>query len=77
VALSIDGGRMWVQTTLGKYLGRYSFREWESPVSLPPGTHELKVRALNSIGQSQPLDPLWNPAGYMRNVVESVRVVAA
>ena len=77
VALSVDGGRTWVQTTLGKDLGRYSFREWESPVSLPPGAHELKVRALNSIGQSQPLDPLWNPAGYMRNVVESVRVVAA
>jgi hypothetical protein len=26
---------------------------------------------------SQPLEALWNPPGYMRNVVESVRVTAA
>jgi hypothetical protein len=35
------------------------------------------VRAVNRIGQSQPMEPLWNPAGYMRNVVETVRVTAA
>jgi hypothetical protein len=35
---------------------------------------ELKVKATNRLGESQPLEPLWNPAGYMRNVVESVRV---
>ena len=35
------------------------------------------VRASNRIGQSQPLEPLWNPAGYMRNVVEVTNVIAA
>jgi hypothetical protein len=30
------------------------------------------VRALNGIGESQGTTPLWNPAGYMRNVVERV-----
>ena len=51
-------------------LGKYSFREWKARVTLPPGRHQLKVRATNRIGQSQPLEPLWNPGGYMRNVVE-------
>lgn len=46
-------------------------------VRLAPGAHELKVRATNHIGQSQPMEPLWNPAGSMRNVVEMVRVQAA
>jgi sulfite dehydrogenase (cytochrome) subunit A len=41
------------------------------------GAYELKVCAANRIGQSQPLTPLWNPSGYMRNVVETVRVTAA
>lgn len=41
------------------------------------GAYELKVRAVNRIGQSQPLTALWNPAGYMRNVVETTRVTAA
>jgi hypothetical protein len=45
--------------------------------SRPAGTHEIKVRAVNSIGQSQPAEPLWNPAGYMRNIVETTRVRAA
>jgi sulfite dehydrogenase (cytochrome) subunit A len=34
------------------------------------------VRAINRIGQSQPMARLWNPACYMRNVVETVRVHA-
>jgi hypothetical protein len=46
-------------------------------VKLAAGTHEIKVRAVNRIGQSQPSEPLWNPPGYMRNVVETVRVTAA
>jgi len=77
VILSADGGRTWTATRLGTDLGRYSFREWQTTVKLPAGTHELKVRAVNRIGQSQPLEPLWNPAGYMRNVIETTRIVAA
>jgi sulfite dehydrogenase len=34
----------------------------------------LKVRAVNRIGQSQPLVALWNAPGYMRNVVETTHV---
>jgi DMSO/TMAO reductase YedYZ molybdopterin-dependent catalytic subunit len=77
VDVSTDGGRTWKEATLGKDLGKYSFREWQTTVALGRGTHELKVRAVNAIGQSQPSAPLWNPAGYMRNVVETTRVTAA
>ena len=28
-------------------------------------------------GQSQPMEALWQPAGYMRNVVESVKILAS
>ena len=77
VLLSTDAGQIWHATKLGPDLGIYSFREWQSAVRFPPGKHELKVRAINRIGQSQPMAPLWNPAGYMRNVVETVRVQAA
>jgi sulfite dehydrogenase len=77
VALSADGGRTWRGARLGKDLGRYSFREWTAPFSpRNAGPYELKVRAVNRIGQSQPMVPLWNPAGYMRNAVETTRVTA-
>jgi len=49
----------------------------QASATLSAGTHEIKVRAVNAIGQSQPAEALWNPAGYMRNVVEITRVRAA
>jgi len=77
VDVSLDGGQNWRPTRLGKDLGRYSFRQWQTSLSLERGAHTIQVRALNNIGQSQPLDELWNPSGYMRNVVEKTHVTAA
>jgi len=77
VAVSTDGGKTWAQATLGKDLGKYSFREWQMPIRLAAGKHELKVRATSNGGETQPMEPLWNPAGYLRNVVETYRVTAA
>jgi DMSO/TMAO reductase YedYZ molybdopterin-dependent catalytic subunit len=77
VAVSADGGKNWTPARLGTDLGKYSFREWKLAIRLDAGTHELKVRATNNAGDTQPMDPLWNPAGYLRNVVETVRVTAA
>ncbi len=77
VDVSVDGGRTWRSTTLGQDLGKYSFRQWQTALSLERGAHTIQVRALNNIGQSQPLDALWNPSGYMRNVVEQTHVTAA
>ncbi len=78
VAFSSDGGQTWHPARLGKDLGRYSFREWTAAFTpKQKGPLELKVRAVNRIGESQPLSALWNPMGYMRNVVESTRIVVA
>jgi len=77
VAVSIDDGKTWTPAKLGKDLGKYSFREWHLPMKLAAGQHDIKVRATSNGGETQPLKPLWNPAGYLRNVVETVRVTAA
>ena len=77
VAVSKDGGKNWTPAKLGKDLGKYSFREWQLPVKLAAGSHELRVRATNNAGDTQPSEPKWNPAGYLRNVIETVRVTAA
>jgi len=77
VAVSTDGGDSWTPARLGKDLGKYSFREWQLPVKLAAGDHELKVRATNQAGDIQPMEPTWNPAGYLRNVVETTRVSVA
>jgi DMSO/TMAO reductase YedYZ molybdopterin-dependent catalytic subunit len=77
VAYSVDGGQSWRAAQLGADQGRYSFREFTFGFTPDRGPHDLRVRAFNRSGQSQPMDALWQPAGYLRNVVESVKVSAA
>jgi DMSO/TMAO reductase YedYZ molybdopterin-dependent catalytic subunit len=76
VAYSLDGGQSWRGAKLGADMGRYSFREFTFGFTPDKGRHDLRVRAWNRSGQSQPMEALWQPAGYMRNVVESVKVTA-
>ena len=76
VAISIDSGKSWSPTTLGLDIGRYSFREWQTRIRLPAGTHAVKARATNNAGDVQPMEARWNPSGYLRNVIETVRVTA-
>ncbi len=76
VACSTDGGESWRGARLGPELSRYSFREFTFGFTPAKGHLDLRVRAWNRSGQSQPMEALWQPAGYMRNVVESVKVIA-
>lgn len=77
VQFSIDNGATWRQTQIGPDIGRYSFREWS--VKWTPahaGAYRLMVRAVNTVGESQGSVPLWTPAGYLRNVIETVDITA-
>ena len=78
VLFSIDGGKRWEPATLGKDHGNYSFRPWETRFNPARGhTYSLQSRAINRANESQGSHPRWNPGGYLRNVVETVRVVGA
>ncbi len=75
VIVSTDNGKTWNETKLGKDLGKYAWIQWTYPWHPKKvGKYTLMVRATNSIGQSQPFEPLWNPAGFMRNNVEKIEV---
>ena len=78
VELSIDGGKSWQPTALGKDHGKYSFRQWQVNVSLiAKGSHSFMVRCTNEAGDVQPDTPNWNPSGFMRNVIETVQVTVS
>ncbi|MEH6558307.1 MAG: molybdopterin-dependent oxidoreductase [Oceanicoccus sp.] len=78
VAVSTDGGKSWSNATLGENLGRFSFREWRlSVIFAKKGKVMLMVRATSNSGEVQPEKASWNPAGYLRNVVESILVTIA
>ncbi len=76
VVYSTDDGKTWRGADLGPDLGKYSFRQWSAKVVLKAGSHSLAVRAINRIGQTQPVEALWNPAGYMRNNIEKIKIIA-
>ena len=78
IAFSADGGEHWQPASLGQDLGRYSFRGWTERFTPPTaGPLDLRCRATAVSGETQPFVPGWNPGGYQRNVVESVKVLAA
>ena len=74
VDISIDGGKSWMPTQLGRDYGKYGFRQWSTHVKLDKGDQTLMVRCTNSDGLQQPMTSNWNPGGFMRNVVESTPV---
>jgi DMSO/TMAO reductase YedYZ molybdopterin-dependent catalytic subunit len=78
VMLSWDQGATWRSAQLGPDLGNYSFREWSYAWTPPArGPQRLMVRAVNRIGESQAAAALWNPSGYLRNVIEHIDVTVA
>jgi DMSO/TMAO reductase YedYZ molybdopterin-dependent catalytic subunit len=77
VDYSTDEGQSWRQAQLGKDEGKYGFRQWQTQLTLPsPGKYSLLTRCTNTSGVAQPDTPNWNPAGFMRNVVEAVDISA-
>jgi len=75
VVVSTDGGRTWKEARLGRDMGKYSWVQWSfnwKPEG--PGNYVLMAKATNSIGESQPFEGLWNPAGYLWNKVEKTEV---
>jgi DMSO/TMAO reductase YedYZ molybdopterin-dependent catalytic subunit len=77
VDFSSDGGKNWRPASLGKDAGKYSFRRWEAHFTpTEKGSYTLMVRCTNSNGVAQPDQVNWNPAGFMRNVVETTPVTA-
>jgi sulfite oxidase len=77
VDVSIDGSS-WSQAELLEDLGPWAWRHWRTTVDLPPGEHEIRVRAWDSSAATQPEDEaaLWNPQGYVNNARPRVRVRA-
>ena len=77
VLFSQDNGQNWLEARLGQDLGRFSFREWRTEFTpKQKGILDLRVRAFNHAGEMQPMTAKWMPPGYMRNIVETIKVTA-
>lgn len=75
VEYAVNGGA-WVEAPLGKDLGKYSFRGFETSFTPSAGELVLKIRATANSGEVQPDTQFWAPTGYGYNPIETVNVTA-
>ena len=75
VDVSTDFGRTWTAASLDPDKARYTWRRFRY-VWRPNqrGSVVVMSRAMDTEGRTQPLVPSWNPAGYLYNVVDKVRI---
>ena len=75
VEVSTDGGRTWHAAVLGPDHSKYAWRLWHydwRPAE--PGSYVILSRATDSAGRVQPMEPRWNPGGYLWNGVDKIHV---
>jgi hypothetical protein len=73
VSVSVDG--QWHEARLMGPLLPHAWRRFELRWKLRPGRHRLVCRATDLRGESQPLQPQWNPLGYGNNSVQEIEIL--
>jgi DMSO/TMAO reductase YedYZ molybdopterin-dependent catalytic subunit len=73
VEVAVDGGD-WEDAQLDAPLGDFAWRGWRWTWHAEPGEHELRCRATDGSGRTQPDTAAWNHGGYSNNAVQKVRV---
>jgi DMSO/TMAO reductase YedYZ molybdopterin-dependent catalytic subunit len=75
VNISTDFGRTWTAASLDTEKARYAWRRfryvWKPTMR---GSFVVMSRATDSQQRTQPVIPSWNPAGYLYNVIDKVRI---
>jgi len=75
VEVSTDGGASWSDAQLAPEQSQFAWRGWSSQWNATPGNHKLLVRATDSNGNRQPVEPEWNIQGMGNNMAQEVDVV--
>ena len=71
--VAIDG--RWQDATMHEVLGDYAWRGWSLRWDATPGRHELRCRATDAAGETQPLEPHWNVQGMGNNAAQRLSVL--
>jgi DMSO/TMAO reductase YedYZ molybdopterin-dependent catalytic subunit len=72
VKVAVNG--VWSEAQLDPPDGEFAWRGWTFRWQAEPGVHELMCRAMDALGQIQPLKPQWNYLGMGNNAVQKVTV---
>ncbi len=72
VAFAVDG--KWQDTVLDAPMGEHAWRGWRAQWDAAPGEHELRCRATDATGATQPQEPVWDATGFGNNAAQCVAV---
>ena len=78
IQVSCDGGETWEEAEMVGPSERYAWQPWRSfwtPEA--PGEYTLMSRAVDALGNEQPMESRWNRLGYMVNGVRPVTVTVS
>jgi DMSO/TMAO reductase YedYZ molybdopterin-dependent catalytic subunit len=74
VEVSTDGGLTWGPAEVGQAADAAMWVGWRFGWRAEPGEHELRCRATDTAGNTQPVRADWNHGGYQNNAVHRVHV---
>lgn len=74
VELSTDGGGTWSDAEVGDPPAPFAWCGWSIRWDAQPGRHELRARATDATGATQPAEPTWNHHGYANTTPQVVDV---
>lgn len=76
ISVSPDGGETWQRAEFLNEPQLWTWQLWRAEFDLPPGTHELVVRAWDSAANSQPetIASVWNFKGYVNNAWHRIKI---
>jgi molybdopterin-dependent oxidoreductase-like protein protein/molybdenum-dependent oxidoreductase-like protein len=74
VEISADAGKTWSPANFTGKPTEYGFRKFTYTWEAAEGKYTLMSRAANEAGHSQPLEPEWNPNGYLYNAAQPMPV---
>jgi DMSO/TMAO reductase YedYZ molybdopterin-dependent catalytic subunit len=72
VVFAVDGA--WQDTALEPAPAPHAWQRWRTRWRASPGRHELRCRATDSAGATQPLEPPWDATGFGNNASQRVEV---
>ena len=72
VEFGIDGN--WEAAEILDQVGKFAWTGWRYQWEAKPGEHILQCRASDESGETQPITPPWDFAGFGNNAVQSVTV---
>ena len=76
VEISTDRGERWAIAMLGEFHGRFAFQPWRLQLASSTGPLTPMIRAVSKSGATMPAKPVFNPAGYHNNAVQTLQLTA-